>query len=438
MAISRVTHGLIHLSEPPNTPLGAVWRYGFGVPLQVGPSQAVIFANIHRKLARTFDFEMGTDAIVFDDLRTLSPQHAVPVSRNVHELNPNTGVTAEMVKYTTVGGFVPLGAEDPDGAPHPHAGTGFVGDFAYAHPIDDGDQSRPYPGVYQGEQEHAFWEFHQCAYDGAGFRVTRTDRFSSDLTVSGYTLFSGPLFGAIIDGEDLLLGFGAFRPERSGRGFASDRGVVSGVTRWERGSEGWRPVSFQPVTGPIDAIEPSLIRDTDGSLLFSARPSVSDEQHRHSVLVWRSVDQGTTWQKVLDIPHLRQASPVTLNQDSDGNPYLLCNQALCAFVAPHWEKMIIEGHEHGGFREIVCLWPLDEARTGLLSPLIVRFPRYEFGVPADGRDWTADHPNGRNVRLKDGRMHSLICYRLLAQGEITGCLPPAPASGLWVEELLSE
>ena len=91
----------------------------------------------------------------------------------------------------------------------------------------------------------------------------------------------------------------------------------------------------------------------------------------------------------------------------------------------------------GGFREIICLWPLNSARDGLLSPHLVFFPRYEFGIPPDGRDWTCDHPNGNNVRLADGQLHSVLCYRLLAQAEITGQLPPTPHSGLCVEEVFS-
>jgi hypothetical protein len=436
MSIKRVTHGLRQLASPPNVPAGEVWRYGFGCPFQVGPVQAAILVNIHRKGARTHDYEMGTDAVVFESLAGIVPANAVVVCRNHRETNPRTSEMADMVKYTTIGGFVPLGAKRPDGSPHPHAGTGFGADFALAHPIDDGNPAKPYPGVYRGAQEYAFWEFHQFAFDGASFRVTHTERLPADTAWSGQVLFSGPLPAAIPDGDDLLLSFTVFRPGAESRGFVTSPGtMVSGVSRWRREQGRWRPMSFAPVTGTIDSFEPSLVRDIDGSLLFSARPG-ADPNHSHSVLVWRSRDSGVSWQKILEIPHLRQASPVTLNTAVDGTPYLLCNQSLSAFMFRPGQ--IFDGHDNGAFREIVALWPLDESRTGLLSPLILRCPRYEFGVPPDGGDWACDHANGNTVRLADGQWRHLVAHRLLAHGEVTSSLPPVAQSGLWLEQLDSD
>ena len=173
--------------------------------------------------------------------------------------------------------------------------------------------------------------------------------------------------------------------------------------------------------------------------MFSARSSGTDEKVAQSVLVWRSGDNGAIWEKVIDVPNLRQASPVTLNQAADGTPYILCNQSLSAFIATN--GTLLEGQGHCSFREMVCLWPLDAARRTLLSPVIVRYPRYEFGVPPFGGDWMCDHANGNTIRLADGRAHHLICYRLQAHAEVGGFqtdAPPTPHSGQWVEELFTD
>jgi hypothetical protein len=42
--------------------------------------------------------------------------------------------------------------------------------------------------------------------------------------------------------------------------------------------------------------EPSLVRDVDGSLLFSARSA--GEAH-FDVAVWRSADNGETWELII-------------------------------------------------------------------------------------------------------------------------------------------
>jgi hypothetical protein len=417
-----------------------VARYGFGIPFQVGPEHAVILANIHRKQAPANDFEMGTDAIVFNHLDGITPANAVTVARNHVEMNPRAGAEAEMVKYTSVGGFVPWGASRGDGTPHPHAGTGFGAEFAWAYAVEGDDRSKPYPGAFRGEKEFAFWELRQFAFDGATFSVTRVDRLDVGTAVSGHTLFGGPLHAAIPDGDDLLLAYTAFRPGQEGRGFVDKIGtMVAGMTRWRRGSQGWRPVSFVPATGEIDCIEPSLIRDIYGSLLFSARPAQGDLATSRSVLVWRSRDNGSSWEKIIDIPNLRQPSPVTINQAADGTPYVLCNQSLAAFIATN--GTMIDGDGHCSFREILCLWPLNESRTGLLSPHSVRYPRYEFGVPPGGCDWTCDHASGNTIRLADGQVHHLICYRMQAHAEVGGAgtdIPPTPHSGLWVERCITE
>jgi hypothetical protein len=211
--------------------------------------------------------------------------------------------------------------------------------------------------------------------------------------------------------------------------------VTRGLRLLDTPRDEWRPLSFTLVTGALNAFEPTLVRDTDGGLLFSARPAGSTTPHAQSLFVWRSSDNGATWRKVIDVPHLRQANPVTLNTAADGSPFVLCNQSLGAFVSGHHPDSVAAGTGYGGLREIVCLWPLNPRRNGLLSPLVVRFPRYELGLPPDRGGWTCDHLTAGVVRLADGRPRTLVCYRLLAEAEVNAGLPPTPHSGLYVEEL---
>src|SRR5512144_1987751 len=119
--ITGITRGLARLQTPTNVAHGEIWRYGYGFPFQVSSTKAAILANIHRKQARTEDFEVGADVIVFDDLCHLIPDRAVEISRIHRALNPKANEMSDMVKQCPVGGFVPLGTKRADGSPHPHA-----------------------------------------------------------------------------------------------------------------------------------------------------------------------------------------------------------------------------------------------------------------------------------------------------------------------------
>ena len=95
-----VTRAGAKLRTPAATPPGEVWRYGIAFPLQVGPREAALLCNIRKEHAPGFDFEAGTDTIVFGDLADLRAERAVAVSRNHEEPNANTrppGARAIMV-----------------------------------------------------------------------------------------------------------------------------------------------------------------------------------------------------------------------------------------------------------------------------------------------------------------------------------------------------
>src|SRR5438094_167995 len=84
----EATRGTVDLTIPPSTPRGEIWRYGLAYPFQVAPGRAILFVNIRGN--RGHDFEIGTDAILFDNLSTIRAERALPVSRNHEETNPRS------------------------------------------------------------------------------------------------------------------------------------------------------------------------------------------------------------------------------------------------------------------------------------------------------------------------------------------------------------
>jgi len=250
-------------------------------------------------------------------------------------------------------------------------------------------------------------EVRQLAYDGREFRVVRTElkAVTAPLKAPGsdWAMVAPGLTQAIPDGDDLLYPLMARTSE----------GSACGVTRWQRRYGLWRPTSFVPIMDTLEGqwYEPSLIRDTDGSLLFSAR---IDEA---MIRVWRSTDGGRAWDLIVDVAGERQPAPVTLNRAADGTPY-------------------IAGNLLGRGREVVCLWPLSAARSGLESPIVARDAQAEFGPPASGARWKVDHPNAKTLRLADGKWHNVLVYRIMDAAEHGGADAP-PQTGCYVEEVLS-
>jgi hypothetical protein len=436
--VTGVTHGLCVVQTPPSTPPGEHWRYGLGFPMQLSPTRAGIMANIHRVSARTYDYEVGTDLLIFDDLRGLIAENAIPLSRNHRETHPRLGIPVEMVKCPLNGGFVPLGALREDGTPHPHAGTGFVLTEAYGHRVRTAEENSA-ETVLAGDDQHVYHEWAQLSFDGEQFLISEYERLPLDALLPGHTIVGTALSQAIPDGDDFLLPVTALNPATDAGCFGcmqpkqqATAEYVSGVSRWQRGTAGWRIVAFKPVDTDVQSTEPSLIRDVDGSLLFTSR---QEGEHARNIMVWRSSDGGAAWTKIVDGPGLRQPGPVSICQAADGTPYVACNQGFSGFINCIGH-LGVEGYPT--FREVLCLWPLNAERTSLLSPSFARIPRYEFGPPVVGVEWYCDHPVGLTMRLADGHWHNLLCYRIMAIAEGLGCgYPPSPHSGCHMEEVLS-
>ena len=281
----EVTRGGVDFRNSPHAPGGKTWVYQINLPFQVAKGKAGTFANLREAKAPGIDFEIGADVVLFDNLINGGQVESVPLSRNHEERNPNSnppGQGALIVKYPVRGGFVPFGALRPDGSAHPHAGTGFAINQAIAWRTE-GLKEPPYGmNMFRGPETYQYFEVHQLAYDGKTFRVTKTDRVSTENLVPGWTILDGGMTNAIPDGDDFLVGMtggkiDAATLKTQGPEVATAGGA--GVMRWKREGNIWRATAYVPVTGVDGAFEPSLIRDVDGTLLFCGRGSKQPENN---------------------------------------------------------------------------------------------------------------------------------------------------------------
>ena len=422
----EATRGPADLTIPPSTPAGEIWRYGLAYPFQVAPGQAMLFVNIRGN--RGHDFEIGTDAILFDDDATIRADRAIPVSRNHEETNPRSsppGKPSIMVKYPLTGGFVPLQAKRADGSPHPHAGTGFGFCVGEAWPRD-GDRA------YSKAEYYEYLELQQYAFDGTNFRVEATEKILPDQLLSGWRIEHPGISHAVADGDDFLL---------SVRGSVDKTNIGSGVMRWRRGDKGWRAVSFVPIEEFDNAHGPSLMRDLDGSLIFCAAGTFGTE-FDNDVRMWRSKDAGASWQPLLHVRSAVSASPHSINRAGDGTVYIggtLFEIFLQPIPDPFRRRRDPEGRVRAGgrSREKLAIWPLTADRTDIENAILVRDARAEFGVPPSGTTWFVDHPSAMTVHLKDGRWHNLLAFRICDGAEVLRGAAPAPQTGTYIEELTS-
>ncbi len=405
---------------------GETLVYATGGVFQIAPRQAALCVDMTVASASAIDFVGGTDIIVFDDLENMGDQPAMPLTRNQESTHPQTGVPMTLMMFRPRGGFIPLGARQADGKPHPHAGTGFG--LLYMQGLPAGGEDRD--GRWQHRHDvYRGLELLQYAYDGHAFCVTRRDRFEFTDLLPGATLTNPALNNAIPDGDDLLLAMegAAYRCEYPGMPWGQ---YGCGVARWRRGPDGWRPVAFMPVTeaGKLRGAEPTLVRDSDGSLLFSIRQTGADVLDKFGLFLWRSADGGTSWERILHVPNVRPATPVSLNMAINGTPFFAGN-------------MLIANGTSGlvNARAALALWALSPDRTSLVKPMLsVRFPQLEFGPPPTAHGWTIDHPTAENIQLRDGCWRTLLGCRIMAAAENSYGLPPTPHSGFYLEEVLCD
>ena len=427
--ILGVTRGGLALRAPVDRGGSEEHSYGVAFPFQVGPRTAAVCVSLRNGGYPVGDFENGADVILFDEVGRIAEGKVTPVARNEKYVDEESGKARIIIKYPILGGFVPWGALGEDGGGHAHAGTGFGLNQALDFPMVG-------EGYYRKEDKTTSMvrslEVRQFRYDGRDFRVVDKHRHTVDdpLRAAGseWEFISAGLKQAIPDGEDLLLAVSATTNNTSGYYCYP---TATGVARWRRIEGRWQPVSFVPIIESREAAEPrvvygkaqsldsgeaSLIRDGDGSLLFTAR-LVGDEMEDHAVRVYRSADSGCSWDLIIDRVEARGQAPVTINQAADGTPYIVGNKF---------------GHE----RDWLCIWALNEDRTGLEEPITVRNALAEFGPPPTGPVWFMDHPCGAVLRLADGQWHNVLSYRNMDRGEHAGAAATA-YTGQYLEEVVS-
>jgi len=399
--ITGVTKAKVHLKAPASTPAEHVWRYSLGMTIQLDSKTAGIMSGITWRGTSGVDFEVGSDLIIFDRFPDISPGNVSVLTRLHEEVNPKTKQLCFAAKYPIQGGFVPLGVKRADGNAHPHTGTGFGMSTVIGFPKDF-SQKRP----WRDPDHLQYIQLYQFTYDGKVFRITETERMPSILANDWESVGPG-LSPTLPDKDDLLFPMVCQRTK--------DDYAVSGVIRFKRENEKWSPGVFIPIADSTS--EPSIIRDVDGSLLFTARS--------RDIAVWRSNDGGLTWKQLFHLENFRdKAVPITINRAVDGTPYIATNKP-----GP------------GLYRDILAIWPLNEKRTGLKDPVTVRHGPDELGDAPGATDtygWAFDHPMSATVRLADGRWHNILTYRTIAVAENRVGLTPTPHSGLYVEEVFSK
>lgn len=426
------------LQAPVEATPGETWRYGLNFPFQVAPRLAGLYCNLKQFEGPGQDFEGGTDIVLFDRIDALRVDRTIKVARNSRAPNPNNGgQAAVMMKYPGLIGFVPLGAKLADGRPHPHAGTGFAMVTAAAWPAGPGEMpGYTFPdrigyGAFLGDKAYRFFELHQLSYDGTDFKVGAPERIAMEEFLPGYKFVSGGFGCALADGEDLIIGLTGTR-----RGAAA---AGAGPVRWQRRQGAWHPASYEIATPEDNSMEPSFIRDRDGSLLmFSRAPRAMGPPVR----IWRQAAPGRPWEPRLNVNGMIPSVPASLNRLVDGTPYLVANLYEPQFFLPaglHADGGVsrLEPVGRRGERSTLCLWTLNEARDGFDAQLVLRDPLSEFGRPPHGTVWAADHADGAVVQLADGRWRALVGWRLLEWKENSHLIPPGPLTGTYLDEVVS-
>lgn len=419
------------------TPLadGVEGIYQISRIVQLDPETAGFFVNIRQSCARACDLEQGSDFCFTRDPELRRFEGFQALTRADVTAPFDNGQKFLMVSYPLFAAFVPLGALLEDGTPHPHGGTGFAVGLKMGRPCDDHGVCKSYTDPLEEDCCDQV-EFLQLAWNGRDLSVT--DRACKTFSHKKGTFKQSispqpPLAGVVADGEDLLTGLTQnVNNEPLGR---------AGVCRWKRRKGRWEIAAFTPVGAP-GSFEPSLIRDIDGSLLFTHRAAVpqwtpalklmpealEDARHNRDLRVWRSRDNGKTWHLCIHQKDCCNAAPVSLAMTCGGVPLLLTNEGADTLNSG-------ETFFHGGIREKMKYWPLATAGDRLLEGHIFRDANAEFGPPPYGKAWYMDHPVSSIVRLSDRKWHSVLTLRNMDISEGGGGKAPTPFTGLYVEEI---
>ncbi|MCF6285121.1 MAG: hypothetical protein L3K26_08020, partial [Candidatus Hydrogenedentes bacterium] len=371
--IIMITHGPPDLILPSETTDNLPAYYGIGLPLQVSATEAALFCNLRVIAPGMFDYEDGTDVLVFESLKALRSAKPTPISRNLKLPPDEAGKEHLVVKFPVAGGFWPIGAKAVDGSLHPGEGRGFG--LCQALSVET-DEKGLFTWVKPFER---FVETMQLSYDGTKFQVTKRALVGPSplppASLDGWKLISPGLSNAIPQGDNLLLPVLARRKNES----------HCGVSRWQWKDGEWGAAEFMPVSA---GSEPSLVRVTDASLLFTTRLG---GKRANTIVVWRSADAGKTWQEIVRQDNVRSAAPVSINRSACGTPFIA--------TSPSGEK-----------RPRLDFWMIQDGQ--LSDARLIRDCPEEFGPAPKEAFWNADHPSSAVLRLADGQWHALMTYRI--------------------------
>lgn len=412
--------------------------YQLGSPFQLSSTQVGLSLNIRYSGIRAVDLEIGSDLAIFDDINHISDSHIQELTRYSHDVHPKTGRKMLFARYPVIINFVPFGAKRPDGTPHPFAGTGFGINSVIGFP-EDRLSSDVFEGMEDDEQFYAV-EIHQYTYDGTHFREVSGRMYRPDELLDGFLLGGGAMSTAIADGDDLILPLSGMR--NSGSYPIEINGC--GLVRFRCTERQWKAVEYVPVIADTEHfysiggtfgnyVEPSVMRDLDGSLLFVMRevgekPFAAGPLDAERLRVFRSADNGRSWETMIDLPHFHPLTPLSIIRAADGTPCICANEYCTKNSKGEVKGSIV-------LRERMLLHELSPDRSDLLKPLMVRDCVGEFPAPYFDSWWRIDHPIGLPVRLKDGRWHGLLCYRILEHAECDLDAPLTPLTGCYVEEI---
>ena len=416
-------------------PLGMSGVYQITRCVQLDATAAGFFVNLRQDKTSGFDVEIGTDFCFTRDPKLRNFEGFQPIARAEVVDPAGDGSRFLMVSYPMFPAFVPLGAKLADGSPHPHAGTGFAVAERLGRPCDANGKcyGKGYVNPLK-DKRHDDVEIVQLAWDGKKLSVTLRESVGLREFAGELTQAFDPMSGCVPDGADLLLAWC--------RALPGEKIARPGVVRWRRTGGKWRIAAFTPVGAP-GGFEPSLVRDRDGTLLFTYRTGVKewfghlfkttqgameDTVHARDIRVWRSEDNGVTWHLALMKEDCCNAAPISIVTAADGTPLVVTN-ARADTLATGGKPF------HGGIRERLVAWPLTADRTDLLPSLLVRDANAEFGRAPYGTGWYLDHPCGLVLRLGDQCWHSVICYRNLDMKEAGGVKSATEFTGAYVEEI---
>jgi hypothetical protein len=393
------------------------WWYVSWIPFQISATECAVPLNRMATGIYTVDFGLGFDMAVLDNLDG-PPKQIMELGRTALERHPRSGKPVQMSRWAPHVGFVPLGAKRADGTPHPHAGTGFGVGTVLAFPCDEAGNLTCRVYCDTGDV-YCSQEVVQLRYDGAKLTVEHSKRVENDQFLPGLKL-NGNGFGvAVPDGDDLLYTSTEFTKEVEN--------MRAGVTRWRFLNGRWKMVDYVPVATEPGGYysEPTLARDADGTLLFSARTN-----QWNTIQVWRSTDGGHTWTCLLRKDNMRPVTPISINTTGDGRAYVAANP----FCPDDLDSRGIKRYANA-LRERICLWPLSDDRKRLLDPVVLRDGPSEFGIPPSGSIWAVDHPMSTTLRMADGKWRHVISYRLLDLAEILDHAPQTPITGSYCDEI---